>query len=106
MAGKSAEYKLAIQIAGTIASSFNSSVGAAQSKLSALGKVAGTAMKAAAAASAAATAAVAGFAATSVKTGMEFDGAMSRTPSGYGSHNGLLRHTGGGSPKLYGPGRI
>lgn len=84
MAGKSAEYKLAIQIAGTIASSFNSSVGAAQSKLSALGKVAGTAMKAAAAASAAATAAVAGFAATSVKTGMEFDSAMSQVAATMG----------------------
>ena len=84
MAGKSAEYKLAIQIAGTIASSFNSSVGAAQSKLSALGKVAGTAMKAAAAASAAATAAVAGFAATSVKTGMEFDSAMSKVAATMG----------------------
>lgn len=84
MAGKSAEYKLAIQIAGTIASSFNSSVGAAQSKLSALGKVAGTAMKAAAAASAAATAAVSGFAATSVKTGMEFDSAMSQVAATMG----------------------
>ena len=84
MAGKSAEYKLAIQIAGTIASSFNSSAGAAQSKLSALGKVAGTAMKAAAAASAAATAAVAGFAATSVKTGMEFDSAMSQVAATMG----------------------
>lgn len=84
MAGKSAEYKLAIQIAGTIASSFNSSVGATQSKLSALGKVAGTAMKAAAAASAAATAAVAGFAATSVKTGMEFDSAMSQVAATMG----------------------
>lgn len=84
MAGKSAEYKLAIQIAGTIASSFNSSVGAAQSKLSALGKVAGTAMKAAAAASAATAAAVAGFAATSVKTGMEFDGAMSQVAATMG----------------------
>ena len=84
MAGKSAEYKLAIQIAGTIASSFNSSVGAAQGKLSALGKAAGTAMKAAAAASAAATAAVAGFAAASVKTGMEFDKSMSQVAATMG----------------------
>ena len=84
MAGKSAEYKLAIQIAGTIASSFNSSVGAAQSKLSALGKAAGTAMKAAAAASAAATAAVGAFAASSVKTGMEFDSAMSQVAATMG----------------------
>lgn len=84
MAGKSAEYKLAIQIAGTIASSFNSSVGAAQSKLSALGKAAGTAMKAAAAASAAATAAVGAFAATSVKTGMEFDKSMSQVAATMG----------------------
>ena len=84
MAGKSAEYKLAIQIAGTIASSFNSSVGAAQSKLSALGKAAGTAMKAAAAASAAATAAVGAFAASSVKTGMEFDKSMSQVAATMG----------------------
>lgn len=82
--GKSAEYKLAIQIAGTIASSFNSSVGAAQSKLSALGKVAGTAMKAAAAASAAATAAVGAFVASSVKTGMEFDKSMSQVAATMG----------------------
>lgn len=84
MAGKSAEYKLAIQIAGTIASSFNSSVGAAQSKLGALGKAAGAAMKAAAAASAAATAAVGAFAASSVKTGMEFDKSMSRVAATMG----------------------
>lgn len=84
MAGKSAEYKLAIQIAGTIASSFNSSVGAAQSKLSALGEAAGTAMKAAAAASAAATAAVGAFAASSVKTGMEFDKSMSQVAATMG----------------------
>lgn len=84
MAGKSAEYKLAIQIAGTIASSFNSSVGAAQGKLSALGKAAGTAMKAAAAASAAATAAVGAFAASSVKTGMEFDKSMSQVAATMG----------------------
>ena len=84
MAGKSAEYKLAIQIAGTIASSFNSSVGAAQSKLSALGKAAGTAMTAAAAASAAATAAVGAFAASSVKTGMEFDKSMSQVAATMG----------------------
>lgn len=84
MAGKSAEYKLAIQIAGTIASSFNSSVGAAQSKLGALGKAAGAAMKAAAAASAAATAAVGAFAASSVKTGMEFDKSMSKVAATMG----------------------
>lgn len=84
MAGKSAEYKLAIQIAGTIASSFNSSVGAAQSKLGALGKAAGAAMKAAAAASAAATAAVGAFAASSVKTGMEFDKSMSQVAATMG----------------------
>lgn len=84
MAGKSAEYKLAIQIAGTIASSFNSSVGAAQSKLTILGKAAGAAMKATAAAAGAATAAVAGFAATSVKTGMEFDKSMSQVAATMG----------------------
>ena len=84
MAGKSAEYKLAIQIAGTIASSFNSSVGAAQSKLGALGKAAGAAMKAAAAASAAATAAVGAFTASSVKTGMEFDKSMSQVAATMG----------------------
>lgn len=84
MAGKSAEYKLAIQIAGTIASSFNSSVGAAQSRLSALGKAAGTAMKATAAASAAATAAVGAFAASSVKTGMEFDKSVSQVAATMG----------------------
>lgn len=84
MAGKSAEYKLAIQIAGTIASSFNSSVGAAQSKLGALGKAAGAAMKAAAAASAAATTAVGAFAASSVKTGMEFDKSMSQVAATMG----------------------
>jgi len=84
LAGKSAEYKLAIQIAGTIASSFNSSVGAAQSKLGALGKAAGAAMKAAAAASAAATAAVGAFAASSVKTGMEFDKSMSQVAATMG----------------------
>lgn len=81
---KSAEYKLAIQIAGSIASSFNSAVGGAQSELSTLGKAAGNVMKAAAAASAVAAAAAGAFAVSSVQAGMEFDSAMSQVAATMG----------------------
>ena len=82
--GGSAEYKLAIQIAGTIASSFHASVGAAQKGLGVIGKAASTAMKTAAVAAGAATAAIGAIAASSIKTGMEFDKSMAQVAATMG----------------------
>lgn len=74
------DYKVAIKIAGQLESSFNAALKGAQSGLSGLGlagKVGSTAVKATAAAVTAAGAAIGAVGAYSVKTGKEFESAMS-----------------------------
>lgn len=80
MASGGKEYQLAIKIAGKVDSSFTSAVSSASSSMSslgALGKAAGASVKLTAQALAATATAVAGVAAASIKTGSEFEAAMS-----------------------------
>lgn len=83
--GKSAEYKLAIKIAGKIESSFNSALGAASKSLSALGGAAAKAAQIGAAAITAATTAALAFAKSSIDVGMEFDKSMSQVAATMGT---------------------
>lgn len=79
------QYKLAIEIAGKVASSFNSAVGKAQGTLSKLGSAVGTIGKAAAAAIGLATTAAVAFAKSSIDAGMQFDTAMSQVAATMGT---------------------
>lgn len=74
------DYKIAIKIAGQLESSFNSAISGAQKGLSGLGllgKAGSASLKIAAGALTATAAAMGGVAIASIKTGQEFDSAMS-----------------------------
>lgn len=89
----SKELKLAIKIAGKLDRSFSAAIGKASSQITALGAagaVAGGVVKAAAAGFAVAAAAVAAVGVASVKTGMEFDSAMSQVAATMGTTLGDL----------------
>ncbi len=87
MAGASGnkQYKLAIEIAGKVASSFNSAVSKAQGTLSKLGNAVGTIGKAAAVAIRAATTAAVAFAKSSIDAGMQFDKGMAQVAATMGT---------------------
>ena len=85
MASGNKQYKLAIEIAGKVASSFNTAMGKAQSGLSKLGSALGTISKVAAAAIGVATTAAVAFAKSAVDAGMEFDQGMAQVAATMGT---------------------
>ena len=88
MAGSGKEYQLAVKIAGKLDSSFNAAISQASSQMSALGSMGaafGKSLKIAAGGFTATAAAVAGAGVASVKTGMEFDSAMSQVAATMGT---------------------